>query len=88
MPTKQKINPGENGEEVILEPAAEPEQGNGIYEMGMWGAFPQWKCLHCPWDTLDGEAAMLEHYARVHLVRAAEPARTIPVFDRWGNEVK
>jgi hypothetical protein len=29
-----------------------------------WNGLPLLRCRQCAWDTLDGEAAMLEHLAR------------------------
>jgi hypothetical protein len=34
------------------------------WEQSTWEGLPQLKCIHCPWDTLDGIEAAREH-ARV-----------------------
>lgn len=36
------------------------------YTVGSWRGFPQHQCKLCPWDTLEGEAKMLEHLASAH----------------------
>lgn len=43
--------------------AAEPVL---LFTNGTWAGRPQWRCAFCPWDTLESEAAMLEHYETVH----------------------
>lgn len=54
----------------------------------MWGTHVRWACAYCPFDSLDGEAAMAEHYLTEHAPPAAPtPAATIQVYDRWGNPV-
>ena len=51
-----------------------------------WGVLPQWRCCLCPFDTLDGEAAMLEHWRECHAhpVPVAPPP-VIQIYDKWGN---
>ena len=64
--------------------AAEPEP----WTVAAWGEFPQWRCTLCPFDTLDGEAAMRAHYAAVHAPPPpAAPAPTVLRADRFGNPV-
>lgn len=37
-----------------------------LWSIGRWHDVPLYACLFCPFDTLDGEAAMLEHWREVH----------------------
>lgn len=56
------------------------------WTVGAWGEFAQWQCALCPWDTLDGEEAMREHYVTVHAPPPpAAPAPTVLRADRFGN---
>jgi hypothetical protein len=55
------------------------------FTVGKWGEFTQWKCAYCPFDTLEGEAAMLEHYHRVHAPVLAKAVRKPETRDRFGN---
>lgn len=51
-----------------------------------WGVYAQWRCVLCPFDTLDGEEAMLEHWQNAHV--HPEPVKApsvIQVYDKWGN---
>lgn len=57
--------------------------------MGMWGTFTQWQCTLCRWDTLEGEAAILEHYLAVHAPpKAPDRPGVVLRADRFGNEIK
>jgi len=70
----------------IEQPNPVPE--NPYFTMGSWNGFPQWKCKQCPWDTLDGEGALMEHYAERHGPPPEPPKPVIiPIYDRWGNQV-
>lgn len=74
-------NPGEASSAESL--PIKPE----IYELGKWGGFTQWRCLFCAWDTLEGEAAMLEHYETVHKLSEVFPrSGSILLADRDGKE--
>lgn len=57
----------------------------GPYAMGEWNGKPQWRCKLCPWDTLEGEAAMLDHMATRH--KPPAPRVSILVADARGNPV-
>jgi hypothetical protein len=74
---------------MTKKPQSDPAPENPYFTMGRWNGLPQWKCTQCPWDTLDGEATLMEHYAERH-APPPEPAKPtiIQTFDRWGNEVK
>ena len=52
-----------------------------------WHGLPMLRCTLCPWDTLDGEAAMIAHIAARHGVREAAPRRQplVQAYDVWGN---
>jgi len=36
------------------------------FEVGEWNRLPQWRCTACPFDTLEGEGAVLEHWQIAH----------------------
>lgn len=59
----------EQAQAQATENAPEPE--NQLFTVGAWHALPQWRCNLCPWDTLDGEAAMLAHLAERHAPKLA-----------------
>lgn len=56
--------------------------------VGQWGAMTQWRCALCPFDTLDGEQAMIEHYVTTHVQPAAAAESPLMLADRFGNPVK
>lgn len=91
---KNKSIPEEEAKEIT---EAEPE-GNieehaaaflpAPFTLGEWNGLTQYKCKFCPFDTLHEDVA-LEHYAARHAPPPPpKPVSLIPVFDRWGNEVK
>jgi hypothetical protein len=41
-------------------------QTNPHYTLATWGGYPQWKCNHCAWDTLEGEGVMIQHIYQRH----------------------
>ena len=66
--------------------ASQPVTPEPLWITGRWGDYPQWRCMFCPFDTLDGEAAMLEHWHEIHASLA--PVVTPPViqvYDHRGN---
>lgn len=69
-------------EVLVDEPAETP-----LFTTGTWNGLSRWACTQCPWDTLDGEDAMLEHVAEAHTPAPAPVSRIIPVYDRYGNLV-
>lgn len=65
-----------------------PVPENPYFTVGSWNGLPQWKCKLCPWDTLKGETAVMEHVAEKHSPLPKPPKSIIiPTYDRWGNEV-
>lgn len=73
---------------IVLIPEAEASQEDPIFTMGSWKGLPQWRCVLCPWDTLDGEAAMLAHYQANHAPPPPPPAPVlIQAYDRFGNPI-
>lgn len=65
------------------------EELEPAYVQGTWNGLPMWTCTVCQWDTLEGEAVMLEHLRVQHLPPeppAPEPP-LVQVYDRWGNPV-
>jgi len=56
------------------------------FEIGQWRGMKQWRCRHCAFDTLDGEAAM-----RQHLMAHAPPSEpvgsVVPMYNRQGHRI-
>jgi hypothetical protein len=63
-------------------PPAEPGPEAG-YTIGSWKGHKQWRCNLCPFDTLDGERAMLEHIAAKH----APPPPVVQAYDARGHPI-
>ena len=41
-----------------------------------WQSFPMWQCKHCPFDTLGGLAAMVEHLYKRHNIQIIAPTES------------
>ena len=60
------------------------------YTLGQWRGRQQWLCKRCGWETLGGEAAVLEHIAAAHPPK--EPAawaaamKAAPVAENRGPQ--
>jgi hypothetical protein len=52
-------------EEECLEKSPPPAEEKP-YTVGSWRGLTQYQCKLCPWDTLEGEEAMLEHLRTAH----------------------
>lgn len=66
--------------------AGDPVEPEPLWETSEWGVLPQWRCVLCPFDTLEGEAAMLEHWLNVHTHPAlVVTPSVIQVYDHRGN---
>lgn len=50
----------------------------------MWSGLPQWRCSLCPWDTLEGEDAMIEHIEGKHGA-VPPPPPLVQAYDARGN---
>lgn len=58
------------------------------YILGRWGGYTQWKCRYCPWDTLEGEQALIDHFTVTHNQPAENQHSSILlVADRFGNPI-
>ncbi len=57
------------------------------YRVGEWKGMPKYECAYCAFDALS-KAAIEEHYQARHVPPPPPPKPHIPVYDRWGNEVK
>lgn len=73
------LQAGEISPEAI---APQQDDDEKPYTVGWWKGLRQWRCKQCPWDTLESEAAMLEHIA----VRHAPPKPRVFVADKSGRE--
>lgn len=68
--------------ELVAPPEEAPKEKQ-LYTMGTWRGMRQWKCKLCPWDTLEGEAKMLEHIASAH----KPPPSPILIADKGGRQI-
>ena len=64
----------------------EGPDGQILYVVGEWNGFPHYRCELCPFDTLAGEEAMIEHQLTAHAPRAQ--SSIIPIYDRRGKLVE
>lgn len=71
-------------EEKLSEKSLSPAE-EAPYTVGSWRGFTQHQCKLCAWDTLEGEAAMLEHLASAH---APPPIKSpILIADKSGRQI-
>lgn len=54
------------------------------WTLSTWSGLPQWRCTLCPFDTLDGEDAMIEHIEARHGASTQRPA-LVQAYDARGN---
>ena len=55
------------------------------YELGEWHGMDNYQCLHCPFATIDGVMAILDH-VQVHADEIKEaPVGEVIVLDSGGN---
>lgn len=66
------------------------ERALGMVERGAdWKGLERWVCSECPWDSLNGEEAAVQHALQEHLGYSPEAAAQVeePETDRFGNEL-
>ncbi len=64
----------------------EGPEGLILYVVGEWNGIPHYRCELCPFDTLAGEDAMIEHQLTAHAPKAQ--SSIIEIYDRRGKLVK
>ncbi len=66
----------------------EDEAAQRGYDVGQWKGRPQFRCLQCPFDSLQ-EQPMVEHVRSRHgsAPRPTRPA-SVPLYDRFGNLIE
>ncbi len=69
-----------------LEEIVEGPDGQILYVVGEWNGFPHYRCELCPFDTLAGEEAMIEHQLTAHAPKAQ--SSIIQIYDRRGKLVE
>lgn len=80
---KTYVKPEQPGD--VVSPAGNQAEPKPWYT-AEWGTLPIWRCVLCPFDTLDGEEAMLEHWNLAHVhPEPVKPPSVIQIYDRWGN---
>lgn len=57
-----------------------------LYVVGEWNGIPHYRCELCPFDTLAGEDAMIEHQLTAHAPKAQ--SSIIEIYDRRGKLVE
>lgn len=57
------------------------------WTVGRWGELEQWQCALCPFDTLDGAAAIEAHWLAEHAPPPPPLVEKIQIYDRFGNPV-
>lgn len=48
-----------------------------------WSGKPLWNCRACPWNTLDGEEAFMDHWTKAHQPKG----RTSAILGRDGRPI-
>ena len=70
----------------VFSAADDPVQPESRWETAEWSFYTLWRCVLCPFDTLEGEDAMMEHWLNVHTHPApVVTPSVIQVYDRRGN---
>jgi hypothetical protein len=64
----------------------EGPDGQILYVVGEWNGIPHYRCELCPFDTLTGEQAMIEHQLAAHAPTAQ--SSIIQIYDRRGKLVE
>jgi hypothetical protein len=90
---KKKKADGLDGSEVLdesgdgsLAEIVEGPEGQILYVVGEWNGIPHYRCELCPFDTLAGEDAMIEHQLTAHAPQAQ--SSIIQIYDRRGKLVE
>jgi len=63
----------------------DPNVTNEDYTKGYWKGLDQWQCQHCPWSTLESEAAMIDHIKIMH--RPKTKTIALPLVDARGQVI-
>ncbi len=81
-----------NETEIEPEEAIIPEASNPVvdqpYTLGSWNGLPQYQCNYCPWDTVESEAAILEHIQQCHTEPKPVLKNLIQAYDRFDNPIE
>jgi hypothetical protein len=73
----------QGGETATIPPA---ETAVIKFTLGVWAGRPQWQCPYCPWDTLEGEQAIVDHWEARHAPPPPIPP-LVQAFDKRGKPV-
>lgn len=84
---KTKWSDSEEKTEGSSESPIPVEPAETRWTVGMWSTFSQWRCALCPFDTLDGLAAIEAHWLAEHAPPVPPPVEKIQIYDRFGNPV-
>lgn len=57
------------------------------WTVSSWHGLPQWRCAQCPWDTLEGEEAMIAHI-KAHHGPAIQAQPIVQAYDARGNPLE
>jgi hypothetical protein len=70
----------------VFSAANDPVQPESRWETAEWSFYTLWRCVLCPFDTLEGEDAMMAHWLNVHTHPApVVTPSVIQVYDHRGN---
>lgn len=58
------------------------------YDEQQWKGLGRFACRLCPFDTLDGEAAVLDHLRRTHFRPPPRPPAILPRVTRFGKVIE
>lgn len=70
----------------VLAEIVEGQDGQILWVVGEWNGIPHYRCELCPFDTLAGEDAMIEHQLTAHAPKAQ--SSIIEIYDRRGKLVE
>ncbi len=56
------------------------------YTLGKWKKYTQYKCILCPFDSLD-EKSIIDHINERHVPKPPKPKVEVQLFDRFNRPV-
>lgn len=85
MARKRAAEPKTEVKTEQTEKREEPVESPLPWEELTWHGLPMLRCKLCPFDTLEGEATMIEHIEARHAPPVREERGRVQVFDVYGN---
>ncbi len=56
------------------------------YTLGKWKKFTQYKCILCPFDSLD-EKKIIAHIIERHMPKPPKPVVEVKLYDRFNRPI-